>query len=101
MDAKDELSGPVNLGNPCEFTIEQLAGKILDLTGSDSPLIYKSLPTDDPKQRQPDIALAGEKMGWAPKIPLDEGLKRTITYFDAFLGDQLSILNQQGLAPNL
>nr|VFK19233.1 MAG: UDP-glucuronate decarboxylase [Candidatus Kentron sp. LPFa] len=85
MDAKDALMGPVNLGNPREFTISQLAEKILAFTGSDSPLIYKPLPTDDPERRQPDITLAKEKLGWAPKVPLEEGLKKTIAYFDALL----------------
>jgi len=74
-------TGPINLGNPEEFTILELAQKILELTNSKSKLIFKTLPQDDPKQRQPNIAKAKEKLNWAPKIKLDEGLKQTIVYF--------------------
>jgi UDP-glucuronate decarboxylase len=75
------LTGPVNLGNPHEFTIRELAEKVLSLTGSTAAIIYKPLPQDDPKQRQPDIRLAGARLGWRPTIELDEGLRRTIAYF--------------------
>nr|VFJ76043.1 MAG: UDP-glucuronate decarboxylase [Candidatus Kentron sp. FW] len=85
MDSVDELAGPINIGNPSEFTIEELAGKILDITGSHSRLIYKPPPSDDPIRRRPDIALAREKLDWIPKVPLDEGLDRTIAYFDTLL----------------
>jgi UDP-glucuronate decarboxylase len=82
MDSPAEFTGPVNLGNPDEFTIKQLAEKVLQLIPeSKSKLVFKPLPQDDPKQRQPDISLAKEKLGWAPKIKLDEGLKKTIEYF--------------------
>ncbi|MEZ5690414.1 MAG: UDP-glucuronic acid decarboxylase family protein [Rickettsiales bacterium] len=81
MESKDGFTGPVNLGNPDEFTIEELAEKILEKTGSDSPLNYKPLPQDDPLQRQPDIKLAKEKLGWQPKMSLDRGLDKTIAYF--------------------
>jgi len=77
--------GPINLGNPGEFTIRQLAEKVVELTGSSSKMIYLPLPSDDPKQRQPDISVAREKLGWEPTIALEEGLKRTITYFDSIL----------------
>lgn len=77
----DDIIGPVNIGNPSEFTIKELAEKVIELTGSKSSVIYKPLPSDDPKQRQPDITLAKNKLGWAPTIPLEEGLKRTIEYF--------------------
>ncbi len=77
----DAFVGPVNIGNPAEFTIKQLAEKILDITGSKSKLSYLPLPNDDPLQRQPDISLAKKKLGWEPKITLDEGLARTIAYF--------------------
>lgn len=79
------LPGPINLGNPNEFTIRQLAERVITLTGSASRLIFKPLPADDPRQRQPDIALAREYLGWEPKVQLDEGLGKTIAYFDALL----------------
>ncbi|PKO35766.1 MAG: NAD-dependent dehydratase [Betaproteobacteria bacterium HGW-Betaproteobacteria-7] len=79
------LPGPINLGNPNEFTIRQLAEHVIALTGSASRLIFKPLPEDDPRQRQPDIALAQEYLGWEPKVQLDEGLGKTIAYFDALL----------------
>ncbi len=80
MDAKD-FTGPVNLGNPDEFTIKELAEKVLELTGSKSKIVYKDLPRDDPKRRKPDISLAKEKLDWEPKVPLREGLLKTIDYF--------------------
>jgi UDP-glucuronate decarboxylase len=81
MNASDEVTGPVNLGNPNEFTIKQLAEKVIELTGSSSELIYEPLPQDDPTQRQPDITRAREKLGWQPGIQLAEGLSKTIPYF--------------------
>jgi len=81
MDSDDSITGPVNMGNPGEFTMLELAEKVLQQTGSKSKLVYKPLPGDDPKQRRPDITLAGELFGWKPEICLDEGLKRTIGYF--------------------
>jgi UDP-glucuronate decarboxylase len=80
MNSDDDFHGPVNLGNPIEFTIIELAQKILSLTGSNSKIIYKALPEDDPSQRKPDIGLAIEKLGWNPKIELNEGLGSTIEY---------------------
>jgi UDP-glucuronate decarboxylase len=77
--------GPINLGNPGEFTIRQLAETIIDLTGSGSKLIFRPLPSDDPMQRQPDISLAREMLNWEPTIELEEGLVRTISYFDELL----------------
>ncbi|KXB09545.1 NAD-dependent dehydratase [candidate division MSBL1 archaeon SCGC-AAA385M11] len=85
MDTEDEFTGPVNLGNSGEFTIRELAEKVLDLTGSKSELIFESLPEDDPRQRKPEIKLAQEKLGWEPTISLEEGLPRTIEYFDEYL----------------
>lgn len=79
------FTGPVNLGNPGEFTMIELAEKILELTGSRSELVFKPLPEDDPRQRQPDISLAKEKLGWEPKVALVDGLKPTIEYFDELL----------------
>ena len=78
---QDAFIGPVNIGNPGEFTIKELAEKVLTLTGSTGKIVYKDIPPDDPKQRQPDITLAREKLGWEPRIRLDEGLKKTIDYF--------------------
>jgi UDP-glucuronate decarboxylase len=75
------FTGPVNLGNPSEFTMRQLADKVLHMTGSKSEIVYRPLPPDDPKQRRPDISLAASALGWTPKSPLDEGLRPTIDYF--------------------
>ena len=82
---QDELVGPVNIGNPGEFTILELAEKEIAQTGSKSKIVFEPLPQDDPKQRQPDITLAKEKLGWEPTVSLDEGLKPTIAYFDQLL----------------
>jgi UDP-glucuronate decarboxylase len=80
MDCED-FTGPVNLGNPGEFTIKELAETVIDLTGAKSELIYKTLPENDPTRRRPDITLAKEKLGWEPHVPLREGLPHTIDYF--------------------
>jgi UDP-glucuronate decarboxylase len=85
MDSPDELVGPVNLGNPVEISILELAHKIIELTDSSSKIVYESLPCDDPVQRQPDISLAKEKFGWQPTTSLDDGLKKTIEYFKEIL----------------
>lgn len=83
MNTGDDIIGPINLGNPNEFTMLELASKVIDMTGSKSKLIFQPLPADDPKQRQPDIRRAGEWLGgWSPNIQLEEGLKKTITYFE-------------------
>ena len=81
MATGDEFTGPVNIGNPHEFTIVELARKVISLTGSASELVFKPLPSDDPLQRKPDIALAKAALGWRPTIQLEEGLKKTIVYF--------------------
>lgn len=81
MNSGKGFTGPVNLGNPQEFTILELAEKIIELTGSDSKLQYKQLPADDPRKRRPDISLVKNSLGWFPKVTLDEGLKYTIEYF--------------------
>lgn len=81
MNGPDDFVGPVNLGNPSEFTIKQLAELVMEMTGSRRQVVYKPLPADDPTQRRPDISLAKERLGWEPKIPLREGLARTIEYF--------------------
>jgi UDP-glucuronate decarboxylase len=85
MAAPDELTGPVNLGNPGEFTIRQLAEMVIEQTGSKSKLVFHPLPADDPQQRRPDITLAQQKLGWQPTVPLKEGLTKTIAYFDGLL----------------
>lgn len=81
----EKIIGPVNIGNPCEFTMLELAEAVLDLTGSKSKIIYKELPGDDPKKRRPNIDLAKEALAWEPKVPLREGLKSTIAYFESIL----------------
>lgn len=85
MESPAALTGPVNLGNPKEFTIRELAELTIELTGSKSELVFMALPKDDPRQRQPDISLAKEKLDWQPKVSLSEGLKHTIAYFDRLL----------------
>ena len=84
-DSSPGFPGPVNLGNPREFTIRQLAELVIKLTGSRSKLVFQSLPADDPKQRQPDITLAKQILDWEPSVPLEAGLKKTITYFESVL----------------
>lgn len=85
MEAPNDLTGPINIGNPGEFRIIELAEKIIQMTGSKSDLIFRPLPSDDPMQRKPDISIARARLMWEPKINLDEGLKRTIAYFETIL----------------
>ena len=85
MDTPDEVTGPINIGNPVEFTMLELATLVIELTGSRSKIVHLPLPADDPRQRRPDISLAREKLDWEPKIQLREGLEKTIAYFDAQL----------------
>jgi UDP-glucuronate decarboxylase len=89
MMKQDVETGPMNLGNPVEFTIRQLAETILRLTGSKSEMVFRPLPTDDPTQRQPDITLAKKTLDWQPKVALEDGLKETISYFKKTLRDSL------------
>jgi len=86
MNAPDEVTGPVNLGNPGEFTIRALAERVVAQTGSRSTLVFRPLPEDDPLQRRPDIALAQSLLAWQPRVALDEGLARTVDYFRRLLG---------------
>lgn len=88
MATGDDFTGPVNIGNPGEFTILELAEKVIDIIGSKSKIIFEELPQDDPMQRQPDISLAKNKLNWEPTIKLNEGLKNTITFFDELLKEQ-------------
>jgi UDP-glucuronate decarboxylase len=85
MAAPDDVTGPINLGNPGEFTIKQLAEMAVRMTGSKSKLEYRALPEDDPKQRRPDITVAGQVLDWKPTVKLEDGLRKTIEYFDNFL----------------
>jgi UDP-glucuronate decarboxylase len=85
MNTADDFTGPVNLGNPGEFTMLELAEKIIKLTGSNSTLEFKTLPEDDPQQRKPDIGLAQKVMNWSPGVKLDEGLTKTIEYFQNYI----------------
>ena len=88
MNTADDFTGPVNIGNPAEITIRELAEKIVALTGSSSKLAFRPLPSDDPLQRQPDISLAKAKLGWEPCIDLEAGLKKTVAYFEDLLRDR-------------
>jgi UDP-glucuronate decarboxylase len=87
MNSSDDFTGPVNLGNPTESTISYLANKIIELTGSQSRIVHSPLPGDDPRKRQPLLELAKNVLNWQPRIPLVEGLKKTITYFRNFLAE--------------
>ena len=88
MRTGPDFTGPVNLGNPSEITVRELAERIIDLTGSSSKIEFRPLPSDDPKQRLPDIGLAKRELDWEPKVDLTEGLRRTIEYFDRLLGQE-------------
>ena len=91
MATVPEETGPINIGNPTEFTIRELAALILELTGSTAKLVFRPLPSDDPKQRQPDIRRAEAALGWRPRVALREGLVKTIAYFEAAISmDSLS-----------
>jgi UDP-glucuronate decarboxylase len=85
MDSPDEVTGPINLGNPVEITVKALAERVLALTGARSQLVHRPLPQDDPIQRCPDIGLAMRVLGWQPRVALEEGLERTIDYFSTLL----------------
>lgn len=94
MGSRDDFTGPVNLGNPGEFTILELAEKVLQITGSKSELVFKPIPEDDPVMRRPDITIASQELGWEPKVQLQEGLKKTIDYFDDLLRSEEVVLNK-------
>jgi UDP-glucuronate decarboxylase len=97
MHSSDAVTGPVNIGNPGEFTIRELAGTVLELTGSRSPLLFQPLPADDPRQRRPDIAQARVTLGWEPQVRLREGLKQTIAWFDGLLAGEDGARLMQGI----
>lgn len=88
METPDDFTGPVNLGNPAEFSILELAGKVIEMTGSSSRIVHKPLPQDDPVQRQPDINLAKSALAWEPSVSLNDGLKETIEYFSKLLSER-------------
>ncbi len=88
MATPAEVTGPINLGNPGEFTIRELAEMVISMTGSKSKLVFQPLPQDDPRQRKPDITLAKKTLGWEPTIQLEKGLEKTIAYFEALLGEE-------------
>lgn len=91
MNSSDDVTGPINLGNPGEFTIRELAERVIELTGSASRLVFCPLPQDDPQQRQPDIIKAKKVLGWEPSIILDQGLEKTINYFDTLLKEKAEV----------
>ncbi|MCR5879760.1 UDP-glucuronic acid decarboxylase family protein [Phenylobacterium sp. J367] len=97
MATGDEVTGPINLGNPGEFTIRELAEIVIDLTGSKSKIEFRPLPQDDPMQRQPIIDKAKEHLGWEPKVPLREGLKKTIAYFDDLIRSDADLAQPNGV----
>ena len=88
MNTPDKVTGPINLGNPGEFTMLELANMVIDLTGSHSRIVHRALPQDDPRQRRPDISQANSALDWKPKVKLQDGLMRTIEYFDELLSDE-------------
>jgi UDP-glucuronate decarboxylase len=88
MGTSHDVTGPVNIGNPDEFSILELASTVISLTGSSSKIVNKPLPQDDPRQRRPDISKAEEKLSWTPRTKLKEGLVQTIAYFEQLLSDQ-------------
>jgi UDP-glucuronate decarboxylase len=88
METEPEITGPINLGNPIEFTMRELAEMVIDLIGSRSKIVHRPLPQDDPRQRKPDISEAERLLGWRPEIALREGLKKTIPYFEELLAQK-------------
>ena len=101
MESDRDIVGPINLGNPSEFTIRQLAEMVIDLTGSASKIIHRPLPQDDPKQRQPDVSKAQELLGWQPTLPLADGLAKTVAYFDGLLTTEADVMTKFVTAPTL
>jgi UDP-glucuronate decarboxylase len=98
MATPDEVTGPINLGNPAEMTVKSLAERVIAMTGSRSQIEYRPLPQDDPRQRQPDIARAQQVLGWAPTTALEDGLAKTVAYFDQLLksGEAMPDLSRRG-----
>jgi UDP-glucuronate decarboxylase len=99
MNTADEITGPINIGNPKEFTMLELAAMVIELTGSRSRIVHRPRPQDDPRQRRPDISKADDALSWAPQTPLRDGLIRTIHYFEELLKDEAirpHIVHEQG-----
>jgi UDP-glucuronate decarboxylase len=90
--------GPINIGNPSEFTMLELAEKVIALTNSNSRLQFKPLPKDDPQKRRPDISLAKDKLGWQPEVSLEQGLLKTIEYFDRLLGNRSLLSSRKAVS---
>jgi UDP-glucuronate decarboxylase len=88
MNTSDDITGPINIGNPKEFTILELANTVIDLTGSRSRIVHRRRPQDDPRQRRPDISKANDVLAWSPQTPLSDGLTRTIKYFEELLSHE-------------
>ena len=101
MGSADNVTGPINIGNPTEFTILELAKQVIELIGSSSRIVNRPLPQDDPRQRRPDISKAQDVLGWSPRTPLAEGLKRTVAYFEELLRDQQTRAQLSGTAVNV
>jgi UDP-glucuronate decarboxylase len=100
MATPDTITGPINIGNPTEFTIVQLASQVIEITGSRSKIVHRPKPQDDPRQRRPDISKAQEVLKWSPRTPLQDGLKTTIAYFEELLKDQDVRAMVVGAAPS-
>ena len=101
MGSADNVTGPINIGNPTEFTILELAKQVIELIGSSSRIVNRPLPQDDPRQRRPDITKARDVLGWSPHTPLAEGLRRTVAYFEELLRDQPTRAQLSGTAVNV
>ena len=101
MGSADNVTGPINIGNPTEFTILELAKQVIEFVGSSSRIVNRPLPQDDPRQRRPDISKAQDVLGWSPRTPLAEGLKRTVAYFEELLRDQQTRAQLSGTAVNV
>jgi UDP-glucuronate decarboxylase len=101
MGSADNVTGPINIGNPTEFTILELAKQVIEFVGSSSRIVNRPLPQDDPRQRRPDISKAQDVLGWSPRTPLAEGLKRTVAYFEELLRDRQTRAQLSGTAVNL
>ena len=93
MKSEDSVTGPINLGNPVEFSVRELAEQLLSKLRSNAGLVSEPLPSDDPRQRKPDITKAQQLLGWEPKVPLSEGLDHTIAYFKELLSDPAAVAN--------
>ena len=98
MNTDESFRGPVNIGNPVEFTILELAEKVIEITNSTSKIIYKELPSDDPLMRKPDIRMAKQELDWEPSIQLEEGLRKTIQYFKRFVEPQIKYHEEKSIS---